>query len=86
MAHLNRRALFLGGPRERAFFQPFVQDPKSGLVPDQDLESVAAPIAKEKEMAGQGIQREALAHQRREPIDRASQIGGPGRHVDTDRR
>lgn len=86
MAHLDRRALRIGRPRERALLEAFVQDPKSGVIPDQDLQSIPAPIAKEKEMPRERIQIEALAHQRGQAINRAPQIGGPGGHVDPNRR
>ena len=53
-------------PRERPLLEPLVEDPEPGSIPRQDLQAVAAPIPKQKQMAGQRIQREALTHERRQ--------------------
>jgi hypothetical protein len=55
------------------------------VIPRENLETIAAPIAKEEEMTRQGIQVEALPHQGGQPVDGAPQIRRPGRHVDAHR-
>ena len=57
--------------------------PEAAVIPRKNLEAVATPIAKEKEMTRQI---EALTHQGGEPIDRATQIRRPGRDIDANRR
>jgi hypothetical protein len=61
-----------------------VEDPEGAAVPRQDLDPVAAPIPKEKQMARERVEREALAHERRKPIDRTPQVGRARLQVDPD--
>lgn len=51
-AHLHRQAGRLRRPGKRALLEPFVEHPEAGAIPRQDLEPVATPIAKKKEMTG----------------------------------
>src|SRR5262249_34378687 len=73
-------------PGERAALQAFVQDPEAPLIPREDLDAVAAPIPKQKQMAGKRVEREALSHQGGEPIDRTPQIGRSGGQVNPNGR
>jgi hypothetical protein len=84
--HLNARAVCHRGPGERPALQALIQDLKATVIPGQDLDTIAASIAKEEEMSGQWIKGEALADQRREPIDRTAQVRGAGREIDPNRR
>ena len=76
----------LGRPGKRPVLEPLVEHPEARPIPREDLEPVAATIAKEKEMARQRVEREALAHQRGQPVDRSPQIGRARREVDPDGR
>src|SRR5205823_773512 len=68
--------------RARALLQSFVQNPEARAIPRQDLETVPASIPKEKEMARERVERQLLANQRGESINRPPQIGGAGRQID----
>jgi len=81
-AHLDWRAGRVRRPRERPTLEPFEEHPEARAIPHQDLQAVATPIAKQEEMARERIQREALAHQRGEAIDRSPEIGCACRQVD----
>src|SRR5437660_256458 len=80
-AHFDRTARLLGWPRERALLQSFVQDPEARAIPRQDFETVSASIPKGKEMARERVERQLLADQRGESINRPPQIGGAGRQI-----
>src|SRR5438067_5041627 len=82
----DRSRRVLHRPGEGPALEPFIQDPKSRLVPRQDLEPIPAPIAKEKQMAREWIQGQSLAHHCRETINRRTEIGRAGRHVNPHRR
>src|SRR5439155_11772169 len=84
-AHRHGVAQVRHGPRERAALESLVEHPKPAVIPGENFETVAASIAKEKQMPRQGIEIEALTYQRGEPVDRAAQIGRAGRHVDANR-
>jgi hypothetical protein len=45
-AHFDWAAALVGRPRKRALLQSFVQNPKAGAIPRQDLETVPASIPK----------------------------------------
>ena len=82
----HRRRLVDVRPRERPALKPLVEHPETAVIPHENLEAIATPIAEEEQMTRQRIEIEALAHQRRQSVDRASQIGRTGRDVDPDRR
>ena len=84
--HFYRAAGRLGRPREGPLLQPFVEHPESRPVPGQDLQTIAAAIAKPEQMPRDRIQRHVLPHERRQPIDRTAEIGRPGDQVDPDGR
>src|SRR5581483_7899285 len=69
-AHCHRVAFVLGRPRKRPALEPLVEHPEAAVISRQDLETIGAAIAKQKEMAGQRIEIEALAYERRQAIDR----------------
>jgi hypothetical protein len=69
-------------PRKRATLETLVEHPEPALIPRQNCQPVAAPIAKEKQMARERIQIEAFTHQCGEAVNRPAQIRGAGRDVD----
>ena len=50
--------------REGPALDPFVEHPEPGPVPREDFQTIPAAIPKQEQMAGEGIEREALAYQR----------------------
>jgi hypothetical protein len=74
-AHLDRARRRVCWPRKRALLEPLVKDPEARAIPREDLEPVPAAIPKQKEMARERIEREALPHQRASPsIDRRKSV------------
>jgi hypothetical protein len=68
-AHLDRARRRIRRPRKRALLEALIENPKPGSIPRKDLEAVAATIPKQKQMAGQRVQREALTDERRQAIN-----------------
>jgi hypothetical protein len=83
--HGDRGTLVLGGPRKRPALEPLVEHPEPAVISRQNLEAIAATIAKQKQVPGQRIEIEALAHERRQAVNRSAEIGGAGRQVDLNR-
>jgi hypothetical protein len=76
-AHFDRGAPLLARPGKRALLEPLIQNPESGVIPRQDLQPVPAPIPKQKEMTRKRIERQLLADERREAINRPPQSVAP---------
>ena len=53
-----------------AGLEPLVPDDQAVMIPEEDLEPIAAAVEKEEEMAGQGVLAEAFPNQAGETIER----------------
>jgi hypothetical protein len=52
------------------------------MVPEEDLDPIAAAVDKQEEMAGQRVLAEAFLNQAGEAVEALAHVGGPGAEKD----
>src|SRR6516165_1374235 len=76
-AHFDRHSIAGDhGKLERTGFESFVPDRQAVTIPIEDLESVAASIHEQEQVAGGGILAKGRGHQAGERIKALAEIGG----------
>ena len=68
-------------PAELAPFQAAIVKPETIMVPLENLEFIALPIAEDEQCRGKWIQSKTDLHHRREPVDRFSHVRSAARQV-----
>ena len=76
------RRLPAGRPLNGAPFQPAVVEPKARLIPFQNFELGAVPIAEDKQRRRTGIELKGQLHQRGQGVDGLSHIGDAPGQID----
>ncbi|MCY0870623.1 MAG: hypothetical protein OWT27_08560 [Firmicutes bacterium] len=70
------------GQTKRPPLKPPVAEPEAVMLPKQDLQFVALPIAKDEEARREGIQCKGLLHQGRKSVDGLAHVGMAAGEID----
>jgi hypothetical protein len=80
---LNRAGLWRDdGKPEDSGFEPLIKNDEAVIVPEQELQPVASPIAKHEQVPAQWIAAQLIAHDPGQAVERKMEIDGGGMKVD----
>jgi hypothetical protein len=69
-----------------AFLELFRAHPQTGRIPEQNLQTIALRVRKEKQVAAQGIAQQLIAHQTIQAVEPLAHVGCARRKINPRRR